>query len=72
MKRMAMNTARTSTSAKSRASCKTDDNRINIRISSALKADFEAAAAAEGTKSSAAIKKLMQKYVDEWHAHVGL
>ena len=48
-----------------------DDDRLNIRINSDLKEAFTAAAAAEGLKPAAAVKKLMRQYVEAWHRKGG-
>ncbi len=48
-----------------------EDDRLNVRINSELKKDFEAAAAAEGLKPSSAVKKLVKQYVDNWKASGG-
>lgn len=48
-----------------------DDDRLNIRVNSDLKEAFAAAAAAEGLKPAAAVKKLMRQYVEAWHRKGG-
>ena len=48
-----------------------DDDRLNIRINSDLKEAFTAAAAAEGLKPAAAVKKLMRQYVEAWQRKGG-
>lgn len=48
-----------------------DDDRLNLRVNSDLKAAFTAAAAAEGLKPAVVVKKLMRQYVENWHRKGG-
>ena len=48
-----------------------DDDRLNLRVNSDLKAAFTAAAAAEGLKPAVVVKKLMRQYVEAWQRKGG-